>query len=378
MPLAQNAMTRAAIHLALRVCCGLYIAGMRNGFARLKTILAIGVALAIMASSAGGGVSAKGGKWSVKAPIPTPRYGLAVGVVNGVLYAVGGDRGRGPAVTDRYLTLVEAYNPATNSWTTKAPMPTGRWGLAVGVVKGTLFAVGGVGRPPPGLRQMSVVLSTVEAYDPITNSWATKAPMPTPRSYLTVGVVNGILYALGGARSPYPQVGDILSSVEAYDPSTNAWTTTAPIPTMRHNFHVGVVNEIMYLLGTAGPGSDLVSAMEAYDPVTNGWKPKASIPKPWLVLAVGVTNQTLYAVATRLIESASEIAVSTVQAYDVATDTWTMRAPMPTPRYNTAVGVANGILYLVGGESPGRVENPSPRQPPWVSDLKPDLLAFEP
>jgi N-acetylneuraminic acid mutarotase len=254
--------------------------------APLKARLAIGAALTIVVSSTIGGVSAKGGKWSVKAPIPNPRPGLAVGVVNGILYAVGGDRGRGD-VADRYLTLVEAYNPVTNSWTTKAPMPTGRWGVAVGVLKGTLYAVGGVGRPLPGSMK-SVVLSTVEAYDPITNSWATKAPMPTPRSALAVGVVNGILYALGGSRSPYGMIGvDFLNTVEAYDPSKNAWTTTASIPVMRDSFAAGVITKTLYLLGTAGVCSERASVMEAYDPTRNGWKPKAAIPNHSVVSSVG-------------------------------------------------------------------------------------------
>ena len=58
--------------------------------------------------------------------MPAPRYGQAVVVLNGVLYAIGGwDGGFIGRVPD-----VWAYNPATDTWTTKARMSTGRMSLA--------------------------------------------------------------------------------------------------------------------------------------------------------------------------------------------------------------------------------------------------------
>ena len=65
------------------------------------------------------------------------RLYLGVGVVNGILYAVGGGNGNSVFAT------VEAYDPVSNTWTTRASMPTGRSGLGVGVVNGVLYAVGG-------------------------------------------------------------------------------------------------------------------------------------------------------------------------------------------------------------------------------------------
>src|ERR1700693_1235872 len=134
--------------------------------------------------------------------MPTVRGLFAVGAVNGMLYTVGG-----------YTTIpqatVEAYDPNTNSWTTKAPMPTARSSPGVGVVNGILFAIGGD------------AAGTVEAYDPVTNTWTTKQPMPTPRSGFGVGVVNGTIYAVGGLN-PGPSGGLVVTgAVEAYDPLSN-------------------------------------------------------------------------------------------------------------------------------------------------------------
>ena len=152
--------------------------------------------------------------------MPTPRYGLAVGVVNGILYAVGGDTTDAESGFGVPVATVEAYDPTANSWTTKASLQAPSGDLAIGVVNGILYAVGGV------------AAGTVEAYDPATDSWTTRASMPTPRTEFAIGVVNGILYAVGG---------DSGGTVVAYDPAANSWTTKAPMPTPRGALSVGVV-----------------------------------------------------------------------------------------------------------------------------------------
>lgn len=247
-------------------------------------------------------------KWTTKSPMPTARGELAAGVINGILYAVGGY-----AVTD--LNTVEAYDPSSDTWSIKAPMPTAREGLAIGVVNGILYAVGGNVRGqgavtsyarsaarsffPAGtlafnLQSADHVVATVEAYDPVTNTWTTKAPMPTPRSMLAVGVVNGILYAVGGQSAT-----GSFNVVEAYNPATNTWTTKAPMP-------------------------------ESYGRSA---------------LAIGVLNGMLYAVGGFVVYAETSL----VEAYDPVADKWVAVRPMPTMRQSLGAGVINGVLYTVGG-----------------------------
>ena len=80
-------------------------------------------------------------------------------------------------------------------WTRKADMPTARVDLRTCDVNGIIYAIGG--------RRIGEILQTVEAYDPETDTWTKKSDMPTPRQGLSVSVVDGIIYAIGGYDGPY-------------------------------------------------------------------------------------------------------------------------------------------------------------------------------
>jgi N-acetylneuraminic acid mutarotase len=146
--------------------------------------------------------------WTTKADMPTARFCLSTSVVDGKIYAIGGDlRGGG---TPNSTSTVEEYDPVTNTWTTKADMLTARWGLSASVVNGKIYAIGGVlVKPGQG------AISTVEEYDPVTNTWTTKADMPTARWGLSTSVVNGKIYAIGGSAVAFPWAP--VSTVEEYD-----------------------------------------------------------------------------------------------------------------------------------------------------------------
>jgi len=103
--------------------------------------------------------------WTPKAPMPTGRMLLGVGVVNNILYAVGGSTNG-----SNNLPTVEAYDPVADAWNTNwnpikafALMPTPRGGLAVGVNDGILYAVGG---QLPDVQPGDTVPKTLEAYNP--------------------------------------------------------------------------------------------------------------------------------------------------------------------------------------------------------------------
>src|SRR6266853_3660977 len=276
--------------------------------------------------------------WTTRARMPNSRYALAAADVNGTLYAVGGYR------CCVYPAAVEAYDPAGDTWTTRASLPTPRKDLGAATVGGILYAVGGnnsfsstTGGP----------VGTVEAYDPATDTWTTKAPMPTARHRLGVAAVDGIIYAVGGIDA----AGNILTTLEAYDPATDTWTTKAPMPTARADLGVAAVNGVLYAVGGSNFSSSpwsVLDILEAYDPVTDTWTTKAPMPTALMFVAAASMDGVLYAV------DKSDLDVKALRAYDPASDTWTEKTPMTrTGMRSFGVVAIDGRLYAVGDEGYG-------------------------
>ncbi len=152
----------------------------------------------------------------------------AVGVIDDKIYVAGGETAR---------TAMEVFDPATNTWTSRAPMSVGRNHCAGGVLDGKFHVVGGRGN--------GAAPTAHEAYDPATNSWSTRAPMPTGRSGMAAGVVGGELYVFGGE-------GDALhGEVEVYNPRTDSWRRLPDMPVPRHGIWAAVIGNRIFLPGGA-------------------------------------------------------------------------------------------------------------------------------
>jgi kelch-like protein 17 (actinfilin)/kelch-like protein 20 len=93
-------------------------------------------------------------------------------------------------------------------------MSTARYCFAAAAVDGKLYVMGGF----DGQNR----LSSVERYDPATNAWEAVAPMSTARSCSAAAVFDGKLYVMGGHDGK-----NWLSSIEQYDPAKNEWVTMA-------------------------------------------------------------------------------------------------------------------------------------------------------
>jgi len=220
--------------------------------------------------------------WSSKRPIPTPRWKLASGAVNGIIYAIGGgSTGNQCGATG----TVEAYDPLTDSWSAKGSMPTPRWGAASAAINNLIYVVGGSLACPQIIVNPSTAL---EVYDPATDIWAAQMQMPTARWDLAAAAANGKIYAIGG-WDPLSQT--VLATVEEFDPTTNSWTTKSPMPMARSGLVAVTLNGKIYAFG----GSDnvnVLAVLEVYDPLADTWtKISPGSPPPVThTLTVASTN----------------------------------------------------------------------------------------
>jgi N-acetylneuraminic acid mutarotase len=174
-----------------------------------------------------------GDSWTqVASPIFGHGGSPAVGVFQDKIYIAGGSSPFGSV-------NCELYDPATNMWTALAPMSVARHHTGGGFVEGKFYVVGG----RAGNSEDSAGLNTLEVYDPQTNAWEQRAPMPTARSGIAVAAFNGELFVFGG------EIPGVFSNVEAYSPATNSWREEAPMSEARHGIWASVIGNKIYMPG---------------------------------------------------------------------------------------------------------------------------------
>jgi N-acetylneuraminic acid mutarotase len=159
--------------------------------------------------------------WTTKTRMPSEGFSGVTGVINGKLYVLTGCRAG--ADCDDYVPLAfYRYDPATDQWATLAtPTAPHESGMG-GVIGGKFYVAGGEDN---GRR--------LEVYDPATNTWTTRAPMGRERWSAGGAALGGKLYVIGGyVRDPDGTVRAV-STTSIYDPMTDSWTTKAPMPDTR-------------------------------------------------------------------------------------------------------------------------------------------------
>ena len=95
-----------------------------------------------------------------------------------------------------------------------------------------------------------------DAYDPSTDKWTSLTPMPTKRSSGALGVYRGRLVFVGG-ECKNPQTRMTFDENEAYDPKTNSWASLAKPNTGLHAGGWAAVGDSLYFFGgNTGCGGD--------------------------------------------------------------------------------------------------------------------------
>lgn len=159
--------------------------------------------------------------WTRRASMPTARGGGAAVVVDGKIYVAGGRPPRGHDFA--------VYDPSTDKWTTLPNLPTQRNHIAAAAIGGKVFVVGG--RFEGGFR--SKMTDALEVFDPKTNVWTSRKSMPTIRGGINGIEANGCFHVFGGeGPNPYPK--GVFPQHEVYNPVTDSWTSLDPMPTPVH------------------------------------------------------------------------------------------------------------------------------------------------
>ena len=307
-----------------------------NAKRKLQIILLVGVSVLVGLLGLTSDVLAKS-PWTEKADMLAARTYFYTCVINDTIYAIAG--GSDPA--DSITASVETYDAVWDTWTHKTNLPEARMGFAAGVVDGKIYIIGGMANQE--------AKSTVWMYDPVTDSVETKAPMPTARFALAAAVVDGKIYAIGGLTGNIEQS----SVVEMYDPATDIWSVKASMPTNNHNMTASAVDGKIYVIGgqMAGVSEVGLQTVLMYDPDTDSWSQKSSMHVRRWAPSSSVMDGQIYVIGGEKGIEDGWPGLNSVEMYDPATDSWTPKAPMPTPRRGHSSSVLDQKIYVMGGHS---------------------------
>jgi len=324
---------------------------MRRVSSTLAVTLMLGIGTVVAQQSPGKWVTDK----YAKLPQPSEEYTNVV--LNNVLYLIGGNSAvLTPGARSMHPARVLAYDLAGDKWTKKKPIPVRVHHQAQAGYNGKLYILGGC------TRAISGEGGTTNAweYDPAADAYKALAAIPGKRCSAQAEEVGGKIYLIGGLEPLENGMGTrVTGRNQMYDPATNTWTERSPMPTARNHAFSGVVNGKIYVIGGrigAGniPATTNIDVVEEYDPATNLWGVvKQRMPTPRSGGGAATYNGKIFVSGGELQNRQMSAAFRALEAYDPLNDTWEILPSMPSARHGDAAGFIGNKLHLVSGKQEG-------------------------
>lgn len=182
------------------------------------------------------------GQWDYLANSPnTQTWGVAAEHLNGIIYLFN-------STGNAY-----AYSIANDSWSTLTPnTATGTWDLSSILYQNEIYIIG-------------YNDSTFFKYTPAIDQWTQLANSPYQVGACAMGIINNLIYCIGGNSDGQPQAD--YKSVIVYNISTNTWAVDSlEISSKRHWMATAEYQGGLYILGGIDSTSNAVDIVEEIVP----------------------------------------------------------------------------------------------------------------
>ncbi|MGA9473709.1 MAG: kelch repeat-containing protein, partial [Terriglobales bacterium] len=146
-----------------------------------------------------------------------------------IIYVIDGYNGT-------FLTTVESYNTATNTWTEEASEPVAKIEFVAGRIGTSIVAADGVNAG-------NVAMADNEAYNTGTNAWTSVTADPTARTGACGGAIGAALYVAGGYDF------QTVTLTESFKLSNKKWATLAAMPQATLLPAAAVYKKQLYCIG---------------------------------------------------------------------------------------------------------------------------------
>lgn len=283
--------------------------------------------------------TASDNSWVTRASMITPSYGGKAAVVDGKIYVIGG-----------YYSANNVYDPSTDNWTARTPIPNGV-SIDSAIVYQNVIAYQN--------KIYFIGANNTEVYDPSTDSWEAKTSMPTSITG-SANLVNGQIYVISGYN--YPNANQLMGINEVYNIENDSWTTKTSIPYPVSAYASTVCDNRIYILGGQDPalGNSMdVIFTQIYNPLNDSWSMGAPMPTKVTVATACATTgimapKAVYLFGGYVDSNYSRYSASNLtQVYNPENNSWSYGASMLSPRVEFAVANVNDSLYVLGGSNVG-------------------------
>jgi N-acetylneuraminic acid mutarotase len=204
------------------------------------------------------------------------------------------------------------FDPAGSVWTKKANLGGGTRTGAVG------FGIGGKGYVGTGYDL--AYKNDFWEYDTSTNAWSQKADLPAlGREFATGFSIGNKGYIGGGVNGGVERTSGWMSDFWEYDPVLNSWNSKAIIPGLPRQNAAGFSIGHKGYLGTGIFRASEMSDFWEYDPATDGWTRKADFGGGITGIASG------FSIGSKGYMCGGELTTGFWE-YDTTADTWTQKA----------------------------------------------------
>lgn len=184
--------------------------------------------------------------------------------------------------------------------------------------------------------------------------WEEVASMPIALRGVTATADSRYVYVLGGATMN--RGGGWVDRFQRYDPKTDTWTQLPSFnPPARDFAMAAVLPDGIHLVGgsrAGGPGEPanvLIEDHQVFDKKSGTWSPREPIPIALDAAVAHYVRGLLYVIGGG---SPGGNIHGLVHNYDWRTDSWSTGTSMPTPRHTAASAVIGGKIHVVGGQLP--------------------------
>ena len=262
-----------------------------------------------------------------------------------LVYKFGGRVG-----SDAMTPLVECFNPITKTWSYKQSMQSGRRSMSSAYADSDIYLIGGLTSATDDYS----ITDQVQKYDALNDVFSTLQAVPKAMFYSAAVCCKGLVYNIAGRVS----ASEVLSENYCYDPSTETWTTKQPLPISTSYCQAQEIGGKIYLFG-GDNGENARNTTYQYNPESDLWTTRANMAYASMLIASAKINGLIVAIGWNL---SGGTKTAQTQIYNPRTDEWNIWSSLSQAFEDEyAACAANGSIYVVGAtahEALGPILNP--------------------